>query len=100
MDRARTAFAALLVIVMVGGSLAAQAAPNEIHTQGILRDANGDLMDGEVPSLSLPGTTMYARFETTVLCSVGEGTTTGSWGMATLNRWETMRAQKTRESCC
>jgi hypothetical protein len=39
---------ALIFVLMSGSSLAAFAAPNEIHTQGILRDANGDLMAGEV----------------------------------------------------
>ena len=48
MDRARAVVGALVVVLLVGLSLTAQAAPNEIHTQGILRDANGDLMAGEV----------------------------------------------------
>ncbi len=48
MDRvARALFASLVVLLAVVPS-AGQAAPNEIHTQGILRDANGDLMEGEV----------------------------------------------------
>jgi hypothetical protein len=48
MDRTKTLFTAIIVALVAGLSLAAQAAPNEIHTQGILRDANGDLMAGEV----------------------------------------------------
>ncbi len=48
MDRAKTVFASLLVVLLASISLAAQAAPNEIHTQGVLRDANGDLMAGEI----------------------------------------------------
>jgi hypothetical protein len=48
MDKAKTVLASLLVITVAGVSLSAHAAPNEIHTQGILRDANGDLMAGEV----------------------------------------------------
>jgi hypothetical protein len=39
------ALVALLTVGICGGAV---AAPNEIHTQGILRDANGDLMEGEV----------------------------------------------------
>jgi hypothetical protein len=38
----------LIAVVAVSLSGLAAAAPNEIHTQGILRDANGDLMEGEV----------------------------------------------------
>ena len=48
MDRARAAVGALVAVLLAGFSWTVQAAPNEIHTQGILRDANGDLMDGEV----------------------------------------------------
>jgi hypothetical protein len=48
MDRVTRALFALLVVLFTGAPLAAQAAPNEIHTQGILRDANGDLMAGEM----------------------------------------------------
>jgi hypothetical protein len=48
MDRGRTLIAAALVIVVAGVPMVSLAAPAEIHTQGILRDANGDLMAGEV----------------------------------------------------
>ncbi len=48
MDTARTVFASLLVVCLAGVSPAAGAAPNEIHTQGVLRDTNGDLMAGEM----------------------------------------------------
>jgi hypothetical protein len=48
MKRTRTTLAALVALLTVGLSGIAAAAPNEIHTQGILRDANGDLMEGEV----------------------------------------------------
>jgi hypothetical protein len=48
MDKARSVFGVLLVVLLSGISTVAYSAPNEIHTQGILRDANGDLMAGEV----------------------------------------------------
>ncbi len=48
MDRGRDLIGVALVMFLVAVPMVAQAAPNEIHTQGILRDANGDLMDGEV----------------------------------------------------
>lgn len=48
MDEMRRGLAALVLVMVTGAVFAVQAAPNEIHTQGILRDANGDLMDGEV----------------------------------------------------
>jgi hypothetical protein len=47
MKHIQTGLACLAVALVAGASVAA-AAPNEIHTQGILRDANGDLMAGEV----------------------------------------------------
>ena len=48
MDSVARVVTTLLVVLMGGVPLTTLAAPNEIHTQGILRDANGDLMDGEV----------------------------------------------------
>jgi hypothetical protein len=48
MDRRTGLFAGLMVVLLAGLSAPAFAAPNEIHTQGILRDANGDLIAGEV----------------------------------------------------
>ena len=37
-----------MVVLLTGLSAGVLAAPNEIHTQGVLRDANGDLMAGEM----------------------------------------------------
>ncbi len=48
MDRAKRVLIMSMVVLLALIPMVAQAAPNEIHTQGILRDANGDLMDGEV----------------------------------------------------
>ena len=48
MDRAKTVIATLMVFFLAAVSGAAQAAPNEIHTQGIIRDADGELMAGEM----------------------------------------------------
>jgi hypothetical protein len=48
MDRRTGAFVGWMVVLVASLSAPAMAAPNEIHTQGILRDANGDLMAGEV----------------------------------------------------
>ncbi len=48
MVRTYSVLAAVVVVMLVGLSTAALAAPNEIHTQGVLRDANGDLMAGEM----------------------------------------------------
>lgn len=48
MNRTTTLFAAVILALVAGMSSQAQAAPNEIHAQGILRDGNGDLMSGKL----------------------------------------------------
>ncbi len=48
MDSVKRVLTTLMVLIFAAVPMIAGAAPNEIHTQGILRDANGDLMDGEV----------------------------------------------------
>jgi hypothetical protein len=48
MDIAGRVLTAFVAVALAFMPMVAQAAPNEIHTQGILRDANGDLMAGEV----------------------------------------------------
>ncbi len=46
MNRTKTGLAVLVVVILAGLSFAAQAAPNEIHAQGVMRDADGALMAG------------------------------------------------------
>ena len=48
MDKLRTVITSLMILCVTGLSFAALGAPNQIHTQGVLRDANGDLMTGEL----------------------------------------------------
>jgi hypothetical protein len=48
MSTTKTVMAMLAALALTVSSGLALAAPNEIHTQGILRDTNGDLMEGEV----------------------------------------------------
>ncbi len=48
MDRTRLLLPGLMLVLLACAASAAQAAPNEIHTQGVLRDANGDLMSGKL----------------------------------------------------